>query len=201
MKNNIISYFDSIIPNPRCELNYTMDYELLIAVVLSAQCTDKRVNLVTSKLFSKYDLSSLAKANIKDIEKILYELGNYHKKSEYVINIAKKLLKDYDGKVPNDGKYLESLPGVGHKTASVVLAELFNVPTIAVDTHVERVSKRLYIAKENDSIKTIEKKLKKFLNKEEYNRVNHQLVLFGRYYCKAVKPLCEKCPLKCRVKD
>jgi endonuclease-3 len=201
MKNNIISYFDSIIPNPRCELNYTKDYELLIAVVLSAQCTDKRVNLVTSKLFSKYDLSSLAKANIKDIEKILYELGNYHKKSEYVINIAKKLLKDYDGKVPNDGKYLESLPGVGHKTASVVLAELFNVPTIAVDTHVERVSKRLYIAKENDSIKTIEKKLKKFLNKEEYNRVNHQLVLFGRYYCKAVKPLCEKCPLKCRVKD
>ena len=201
MKNNIISYFDSIIPNPRCELNYTKDYELLIAVVLSAQCTDKRVNLVTSKLFSKYDLSSLAQANIKDIEKILYELGNYHKKSEYVINIAKKLLKDYDGIVPNDGKYLESLPGVGHKTASVVLAELFNVPTIAVDTHVERVSKRLYIAKENDSIKTIEKKLKKFLNKEEYNRVNHQLVLFGRYYCKAVKPLCEKCPLKCRVKD
>ena len=201
MKNDILSYFDSIIPNPKCELNYTKDYELLIAVVLSAQCTDKRVNIVTSKLFSKYDLIKLSNANIKDIEKILYELGNYHKKSEYIINIAKRLLIDFNGKVPNDGKYLESLPGVGHKTASVVLAELFNVPTIAVDTHVERVSKRLYIAKENDNIKTIEKKLKKFLNKEEYNRVNHQLVLFGRYYCKAVKPLCEKCPLKCRVKE
>lgn len=200
MKNSIISYFDLLIPNPKCELNYNNDYELLIAVVLSAQCTDKRVNMVTSKLFNKYNLLTLATANIKDVEKILYELGNYHKKSEYIINIASRLIKECNGKVPNDGKYLESLPGVGHKTASVVLAELFDVPTIAVDTHVERVSKRLYIAKESDNIIQIERKLKSFLNKEEYNRVNHQLVLFGRYYCKAVKPLCEKCPLKCRNK-
>lgn len=200
MKNSIISYFDLLIPNPKCELNYNNDYELLIAVVLSAQCTDKRVNMVTSKLFNKYNLLTLSTANIKDVEKILYELGNYHKKSEYIINIASRLIKECNGKVPNDGKYLESLPGVGHKTASVVLAELFDVPTIAVDTHVERVSKRLYIAKESDNIIQIERKLKRFLNKEEYNRVNHQLVLFGRYYCKAVKPLCEKCPLKCRNK-
>ncbi len=201
MKNNILEYFDKIIPNPRCELNYTKDYELLIAVVLSAQCTDKRVNMVTSKLFKLYDLAALANANIKDIEKILYELGNYHKKSEYIIEIAKRIINDCQGEVPNDEKYLESLPGVGHKTCSVVLAELFDKPTIAVDTHVERVSKRLYIANEKDSIQTVEKKLKKLLREEEYNRVNHQLVLFGRYYCKAVKPSCENCPLKCRRKD
>ena len=139
--NDIINYLDTIIENPRCELNYSKDYELLLAVVLSSQCTDKRVNLVTEKLFKKYDLNSLAKANVKDVEKILYELGSYHKKSEYLIEISKRLLKDHNGIVPNDAKYLESLPGVGHKTSSVVLAELFNEPTIAVDTHVERVAK------------------------------------------------------------
>ena len=200
MKNNIINYLDTIIPNPHCELNYSKDYELLIAVVLSAQCTDKRVNIVTNRLFKKYNLNELAKANIKDIEKELYELGSYHKKAEYIIQIANKLLIDYNGIVPQDGKYLESLPGVGHKTASVVLAELFDEPTIAVDTHVERVSKRLFIADEHDDVKAVERKLKKLLKKSEYNKVNHQLVLFGRYYCKAVKPLCDGCPLKCTNK-
>ena len=199
--NDIINYLDTIIENPRCELNYSKDYELLLAVVLSSQCTDKRVNMVTEKLFKKYDLNSLAKANVKDVEKILYELGSYHKKSEYLIEISKRLLKDHNGIVPNDAKYLESLPGVGHKTSSVVLAELFNEPTIAVDTHVERVAKRLYLASEKDDVKKIEKKLKKLLKKEDYNKVNHQILLFGRYYCKAVKPNCENCPLKCRVKN
>ena len=200
MKNEIINYLDSIIPNPKCELNYNKDYELLIAVVLSSQCTDKRVNMVTKKLFKEYDLKGLANANTKDIEKILYELGSYHKKAEYLISIANRLLSDYNGKVPNDSKYLESLPGVGHKTSSVVLAELFNEPTIAVDTHVQRVSKRLYIADEKDDVKIIERKIKRMFSKDEYNRVNHQLVLFGRYYCKAIKPLCDNCPLKCRNK-
>ena len=111
-----------------------------------------------------------------------------------------KLLNDYDGKVPNNRAYLESLPGIGHKSCNVFLAEIFNIPTIAVDTHVERVSKRLELVNANDSIKEIEKKLEKKFAKKDYNRVNHQLILFGRYICKAVKPECEKCLFKCKYK-
>lgn len=195
-KELFISYLDDIIPNPKCELNYKKDYELLIAVMLSAQCTDKRVNMVTKDLFNKYDLKSLAIADVKDIEKIIHSLGNYHKKSEYVKYIASHVLNDYNGIVPNNRNYLESLLGIGRKTCNVVLSELYDEPTIAVDTHVERVSKRLGLAKEKDTVQMIEKKLMKYFDKEEYNRVNHQLVLFGRYYCKSVNPVCDNCMFK-----
>ena len=134
---------DLVFPNPKCELNYNKDYELLIATMLSAQCTDKRVNEVTSILFNKYDIYSLSKANKADIEMIIRPLGSFSKKSEYMLEIAKKLVNDYDGIVPNNREYLETLPGVGRKTTNVVLSNLFDVPAIAVDTHVERVSKRL----------------------------------------------------------
>ena len=201
MKSRLIEHFDKLFPNPKCELIYHRDYEFLIAVVLSAQCTDKRVNIVTNNLFKEYDLNKLAKANIKDVEKILHSLGSYHKKAYYIIEIAKRLINDCNGIVPNNEKYLESLPGVGHKTSSVVLAELFDIPTIAVDTHVERVAKRLYIANIDDNIKEVELKIKKMFNKKEYNRINHQILLFGRYYCKAIKPQCYNCPIKCRLKD
>ncbi len=194
----LIKNLDNLYPDARCELNYTKDYELLIATVLSAQCTDKRVNEVTAVLFSKYDIFALAKANKKAIEKIIYPVGTYNKKSDFIIKIAQALVKDYNGVVPNNREYLESLPGVGRKTCNVVLSNIYNVPAIAVDTHVARVSKRLGIAKQNDDVEKIEKKLMRFLPKEAWSRCHHQLVLFGRYICKSQKPDCASCPFKCR---
>ena len=184
---------DLMIPDPKCELNYNRDYELLIAVVLSAQCTDKRINIVTNDLFGKYDIYGLAKASKSDIEKIIRSCGSFTKKSGYIIEIAKSLVSKYNGVVPNDREYLESLPGVGHKTANVVLSHLFDVPAIAVDTHVERVSKRLKLAQKKDNVLDIERKLMKKIPKELWSRSHYQLVLFGRYICTAKKPLCDKC--------
>jgi len=194
---------DMMFPDARCELNYNRDYELVIATVLSAQCTDKRVNEVTRVLFSKYDLYGLAKANRKDIESIIRSCGSYTKKARYIIDIAKSLVDNYNGVVPNNREYLESLPGVGRKTTNVVLSNLFDVPTIAVDTHVERVSKRLKLARKSDSVLVVEKKLMKAIPKELWSRSHHQLVLFGRYVCKARGPLCDKCTFyeDCSCKD
>ena len=194
--DDILKLLDEMIPNPKCELNYNKDYELLIATVLSAQCTDKRVNEVTKVLFSKYDIYSLSKSNKKDIEKIIYSCGNYKKKATYIIELSKRLIKDYSGIVPNNRDYLESLPGVGRKTTNVVLSNLFDVPAIAVDTHVERVSKRLNLANDKDSVIKVENKLMKKIPKDKWSKVHHQLVLFGRYTCKSIKPECDKCLLK-----
>lgn len=200
--NEILEKLDILIPNPKCELNYTKDYELLIATVLSAQSTDKRVNLVTHELFNKYDLSDLKDLDLKTIENIIRPVGTYARKSLYIKEIANRLIKDYNGIVPNDRKYLESLPGVGRKTTNVVLSNLFNVPAIAVDTHVERTAKRLGLAKAKDDVLTVEKKLMKKFPKEKWSKLHHQLVLFGRYYCKSQKPSCENCPFhdKCKHK-
>ena len=174
MIDNIINYLDSLFPNPKCELNYTKDYELLISVMLSAQTTDKRVNEVTSVLYKKYDtLEKLASANILDIIDIIRPIGTFYKKSSNVIAIAKRLISDCDGKVINDRAYLESLPGVGRKTVNVVLANLFDESVIAVDTHVARVSKRLKLAYNNDDVLTIEKKLNKKFPKESLARLHH----------------------------
>ena len=192
--NRVFSYLDLLFPNPKCELEYNKDYELLIAIVLSAQTTDKRVNKVSRILFSKYpSLKELSEAKIEDIENIIKEIGTYHKKAVFVHEIALKLL---DKKDLNDRKFLESLSGVGRKTANVFLAEIYNEPTIAVDTHVSRVSKRLGFCNLEDDVLTIERKLMKLIPKERWNRIHHQLVLFGRYYCKALKPECENCKLK-----
>ena len=192
----LLKHLDEMIPNPRCELDYNKDYELLIATVLSAQCTDARVNKVTKEIFKKYDIFSLSNAAEKDIESIIYSCGNYKKKSVYIINIAKSLVNDFNGIVPNDREYLESLPGVGRKTTNVVLSNLFNIPAIAVDTHVDRISKRLGLAKKDDSVYTVEKKLMKKLPKDKWSRTHHQLVLFGRYICKSQNPNCNECKLK-----
>lgn len=192
--NRVFSYLDLLFPNPKCELEYNKDYELLIAIVLSAQTTDKMVNKVSRILFSKYpSLKELSEAKIEDIENIIKEIGTYHKKAVFVHEIALKLL---DKKDLNDRKFLESLSGVGRKTANVFLAEIYNEPTIAVDTHVSRVSKRLGFCNVEDDVLTIERKLMKLIPKERWNRTHHQLVLFGRYYCKALKPECENCKLK-----
>ena len=194
---------DKMFPDARCELNYNRDYELLIATVLSAQCTDKRVNEVTGVLFSQYDIYGLSKADKKDIEDIIKSCGSYTKKSDYIIKIAKSIVDNYNGVVPNDREYLESLPGVGRKTANVVLSNLFDVPAIAVDTHVERVSKRLKIARKNDDVLTVEKKLMKMIPKDKWSRSHHQMVLFGRYICKAKAPECGNCAFydDCKAKE
>lgn len=196
-EKDILNYLNEIIPNPVCELNYNKDYELLLAVMLSAQTKDARVNKVTKVLFDKYDsLKKLKEANIKNIESIIKELGNYHKKSEAVINIAKILDEKYNGKVVNNRKVLENLPMVGRKTTNVVLSELFNEPTIAVDTHVERVSKRLGLVKKDDDVIKIEEKLKRKFDKNIWSKLHKQFVLFGRYYCTSKKPSCNNCKLQ-----
>jgi len=194
---------DIMLPDAKCELNYNNDYELLIATILSAQCTDKRVNEVTKELFSKYDIFSLAKADIKDIENIIRPCGNQKKKSNYIVKVANSLVDNYNGKVPNDRKYLESLAGVGRKTTNVVLSNLYDIPAIAVDTHVARVSVRLGLAKKEDDVLTIEKKLMKKIPKDKWSKSHHQLVLFGRYICKAIKPDCNNCLFKdeCKSSD
>ncbi|HIT10122.1 MAG TPA: endonuclease III [Candidatus Onthousia faecigallinarum] len=190
-------YLDYLFPDPQCELIYHSDYELLIAVVLSAQSTDKRVNSVTPILFQKYPtLKALKEASLEDLENILRPIGSYHKKASYIKEIARIIVDDYQGSMPCDRKILESFPGVGRKTVNVVFSEYYHIPAFAVDTHVERVSKRLGLAKEQDNVLTIEEKLKKAFPKEEWGRRHLQMVLFGRYYCKAIKPDCSSCKLK-----
>lgn len=196
MTTQIVKYLDELFPNPRCELNYNKDYELLIAVMLSAQTTDKRVNMVTEQLFSKYNsLEALSNAELNDIINIIRTIGTFNKKAKNIISISKLILDECNGIVPNNRDYLESLPGVGRKTANVVLANLYNEPCIAVDTHVSRVSKRLNLVNKDDDVLTIEKKLNNIFDLEVLGRLHHQLVLFGRYYCKAKSPVCENCKL------
>lgn len=191
------NYLDELIPNPQCELNYSRDYELLIAVMLSAQTTDKRVNQVTKVLFEKYPtLENLKSASLEELEAIIRPLGSFRKKALYVQKIAQLITDDYEGKMPVERAILETFPGIGRKTVSVVLSELYDYPEFAVDTHVERVSKRLLLAKEKDNVLEIETKLKKKFRKEEWGKRHKQMVLFGRYYCKAIKPECEECKLK-----
>lgn len=202
MNPNFYELLDEMVPNPKCSLEYTNAFELLIATVLSAQSTDSRVNIITKTLFAKYDVFSLANANVSDVVDIIRPCGNMNKKAVYIIDIAKHLVADYNGDVPNNREYLESLKGVGHKTANVVLANIFNVPAFAVDTHVSRVSKRLGFALESDDVDVIEKKLMKLFPEEKWNRLHHQLLLFGRHICTSRTPHCEQCLLKdmCKIK-
>lgn len=201
MKSNFYEYLDYYIPNPKCELNYSTDYELLIATVLSAQCTDKRVNEVTKILF-KYNLEEISLMSFNDIEKIIRSCGSYTKKAVYVKNIADILLHDYNGKVPNSREILETFPGVGPKTCSVVLKNIYNVPAIPVDTHVERVCKRLGIVFDNATPRDVEYILKNEIPVDKWNRVSEQILLFGRYYCTAINPKCDNCLFKdfCKYK-
>ena len=193
----ICNYLDEILENPKCELNYNNDYELLIATMLSAQTTDKSVNKTTAILFSKYNnLEKISNAKIEDLEEIIRPIGTYHIKSKNTKEIATILLNEYNGKVPVSQKELIKLPGVGRKVANVFLGEYYKIPAIAVDTHVFRVSKKLGLSSQKDNVLKTELKLQKCFPKEEWYKRHLQLVLFGRYYCKAKKPLCNNCKLK-----
>ena len=194
MKNDILNYLDEIIKNPKCELIYHKDYELLISTMLSAQTTDKRVNEVTSILYKKYpSIEALSKAKVADIENIIRPLGNQHKKAMCVLDIANKLKLNSN---LHDRNNLESMKGVGRKTANVVLSTLYGEDVIAVDTHVARVSKRLGLADDNDSVEIIEDKLVNYFKDYDKSLLHHKLLLFGRYYCKAINPKCTDCKLK-----
>ena len=197
--SEVLKYLDELFLDARCELNYNKDYELLIATLLSAQSTDKRVNSVTKVLFSKYDIYSLKDAPLKNIENIIYPVGTHKRKAEYIKVVAKELVDKYNGHVPNNREFLESLPGVGRKTCNVVLSNLYDVPAIAVDTHVKRVTNRLGIVNSDDVLE-IENKLMEFFPKNKWSRVHHQLVLFGRYICKSKNPECNKCLFKEKCK-
>ena len=193
----LFSYLDEKYPNAHCELNYTKDYEFLIAVMLSAQTTDKSVNQATAILFNKYKtVEELANADLGDVEFIIRHLGMYQVKAKNVIKIAQILVTQYGGKVPNDPEALVAMPGVGNKTKNCVLGELYNAPLLAIDTHMQRVAKRLGIADEKDSVEKIEQKYMSIIPAERAVKTNHQIIWFGRYFCKALSPECANCKLK-----
>ena len=193
-KDEIASYLNELYPDAHCELNYDSIFHLLIAVMLSAQTTDNSVNKVTPILFEKYVTPlDLANANLEDVENIIRSIGLYKNKAKNIIATSKILVEKYNSIVPNTMEELTSLPGVGRKTANVILVEGFKIPAFPVDTHVERVSKRLGIAKQNDSVETVEKKIRKIYLKEQYGLLHHQFIFFGRYFCKAISPNCKEC--------
>lgn len=200
-KDLIINEFDKHFNDPKCELEYTKDYELLLSVMLSAQTTDKSVNMVTRELYKKYDtLDKLDTLTLDEIDNYIRSIGLHKTKSKYFKEIVTKIKEI--GYVPNDREFLESLSGVGRKTASVVLGILFDIPSFAVDTHVYRVSKRLGITTMKDDVLKTEIKLKKYFDEDEWNRINSQMVLFGRYICTSKNPKCDICHLKniCKYK-
>jgi endonuclease-3 len=195
-KERILAFFDEHYPDVKGELEYKKDYELLIAVVLSAQSTDVAVNAVTRKLFTKHPtFASLLTVKETQFAAYFKTLGLYRNKAKHIYNLLHLLNEQHDGKVPESKEKLLKLPGVGVKTANVVRAELFKIPEIAVDTHVARIAKRLGFAKFSDDVATIEKKLRKLLPRERYIKTHHQMIHFGRYFCKAQNPQCKKCPL------
>ena len=206
MKTNIeplLNYLDEMFPSARCELFYSKDYELVIAVMLSAQTTDKSVNAVTPILFNKYpSLGSLNDASLEDIEEILKPIGLYKNKAKNLKGIVKDLLERFNGVVPSNKDELMTLPGVGNKTAGVIRAEIFRIPDLPVDTHILRISKRLNLAKKDDEPIDVERKLKKLIPEDRWIKAHHQLIHFGRYFCTARNPSCEKCKISdmCTIK-
>lgn len=191
----ILKRLVAFIPDPKTELNFSSPYEALVAVILSAQCTDKRVNLVTPQFFKKWpDAKSLAGAEVDEIKKVIGSINFFNNKSKNLSLLGMMLVMKYDGKVPNTQKELVALPGVGVKTANVILSVVFDVPAMAVDTHVFRVSHRLGLT----TAKTVEKTgedLCTMIPKKMWSDSHHLFILFGRYTCKAIKPLCSTCPL------
>lgn len=184
------------IPNPKSELIHDSDYTFLVAVVMSAQTTDVQVNKVTQILFKECPtIDDILRLGQEKLQEKIKSIGFYKNKAKHIIELSKILKEKYDGKVPNNREALESLPGVGRKTANVILNTLFEQDTIAVDTHVLRLSKRLGFSKSNDPLK-VEEDLEKIIPDKYKNNISNLLVLFGRYTCKAQRPQCEKCILQ-----
>ncbi len=195
--DKILSYLDELFPNAECALNFENPYELLVAVILSAQCTDKRVNIVTKDLFSLADSPEKMLALGQDkLKEIIHPCGFFNTKSKAIIETSQDLIYRFNGQVPSTLEELTTLKGVGRKTANVVIANAFNGQTIAVDTHVHRVSKRLGLTTENSTPLKCEMDLLIVVPEDKRSKFHHQLILFGRNVCKAIKPKCDECQLK-----
>ena len=193
--DEILDILEAMFPDAHCELIHKNPFELLVAVVLSAQTTDEAVNKVTPGLFAKFPTpEAMANASLEDIEACIKRIGLYRNKAKSVQALSKALVERFHSEGPQAHKDLTSLAGVGRKTANVVQSVCFDIPAIAVDTHVERISKRLGLAKVYDNVETVEKKLKRKIRKERWNKAHHLFIFFGRYYCTAKNPHCEGCP-------
>lgn len=189
-----IEYFEENMPVAESELNFENPYQLIVAVILSAQCTDKRVNMTTPALFERYpDAEALSKAAVEDIYELIKSISYPNNKSKNLLGMAKVLMSDFNGVVPDDVDKLQTLPGVGRKTANVVASVAFNKPAMAVDTHVFRVSARIGLTKNAKNPLETEKQLVKYIPESVIPKAHHWLILHGRYVCKARKPECEKC--------
>jgi endonuclease III len=200
--NEILEKLEELFPNAECELIHDNPFQLAVAVVLSAQATDVSVNKVTPNLFKKYPTpEKMAKATLEDIEAYIKSIGLYHNKAKSILGLAQGLVNEFDGVMPQTMEELLTLPGVGRKSANVILSVCFSVPAIAVDTHVERISKRLKFAAKNDSVLTVEKKLMKKIDKDKWNRAHHLFIFFGRYFCTARSPKCDECPFTTQCVD
>ena len=193
----LISYFSENFPKPETELNYENSFQLLVAVILSAQCTDKRVNIVTPNIFKEYPTAEhLAHATFDDLFPIIRSISYPNNKTKHLIGMANMLVNDFNNEIPNDLKEMQKLPGVGRKTANVILSVIYNQPTMAVDTHVNRVSKRIgLVSQKSTTPLAVEKELVKFIPNDIIPKAHHWLILHGRYICLARKPICEKCNL------
>ncbi|MWC28534.1 endonuclease III [Paenibacillus sp. MMS18-CY102] len=192
----ILDDMTEMFPDAHCELRHSNPFELTIAVLLSAQCTDETVNRVTESLFQKYKKpEDYIAVPLEELEQDIRRIGLFRSKASNIQKLCHLVIDKYGGDVPREHEQLTELPGVGRKTANVVVSNAFGVPAIAVDTHVERVSKRLSIAKPDDSVLEVEKKLMKLVPREEWTQTHHTLIFFGRYHCKAQQPKCEICPL------
>jgi endonuclease-3 len=189
-------------PDAHCELRHSNPFELTIAVLLSAQCTDETVNKVTESLFQKYKQpEDYLAVPLEELEQDIRRIGLFRSKASNIQKLCQIVIDKYNGEVPREHAQLTELPGVGRKTANVVVSNAFGVPAIAVDTHVERVSKRLGVAKEDDSVLEVEKKLMKLVPREMWTQTHHTLIFFGRYHCKAQQPKCDICPLLAICKE
>lgn len=190
----LIEYFEENMPIAESELNFENPYQLIVAVVLSAQCTDKRVNMTTPAFFERYpDAESLSKASVSDIYELIKSISYPNNKSKNLLGMAKALVSDFQGVVPDDVDKLQTLPGVGRKTANVVASVAFNKPAMAVDTHVFRVSARIGLTINAKNPLDTERQLVKYIPESVIPKAHHWLILHGRYVCKARKPDCEKC--------
>ncbi len=193
----VLAIIAEMFPDAKGELEYQTPFQLLVAVILSAQATDKSVNKVTPKLWTKFPaISDLAYADLSEVEDTIRNIGLYKNKAKNIKKTAQIILEQFGGQVPKTHKELESLPGVGRKTANVVLAEIYKIPAIAVDTHVSRISKRLNISKPDASVEEIEADLMKKIPKKDWIVTHHRLIFFGRYHCLAKNPKCEACPVQ-----
>jgi len=193
---HILDTVGEMFPDAHCELNHANPFELTIAVLLSAQCTDETVNKVTADLFKKYKTpEDYLAVPLEELENDIRRIGLFRNKASNIQKLCRMLIDLHDGQVPERHEQLVELPGVGRKTANVVMSNAFGVPAIAVDTHVERVSKRLGAALPDDTVLEVEKKLMKLVPRDEWTITHHRLIFFGRYHCKAQNPKCELCPL------